>query len=800
MSPERQKRVWELFEQARALPAEQRAAWLREQCAGEPGLVGEILSLMKHDEQAPTEFLRLPNATVLVEQAPAGPGAGDPATQTAGGQGEVPVNETPRAPSVRHFQIEGYEITHELSRGGQGVVYQAIQKATRRKVAVKVLREGPYASNSSRRRFERELALVASLRHPNIISVFHSGTTPDGWQFFVMDYVRGEPLNDYVHQKKLTLEKVLELFLAVCDGIQHAHQKGVVHRDLKQTNILVDGGGAPRILDFGLAKLVAGSAETLLTLTREILGTPAYMAPEQFSGNPDAVDTRSDIYGLGVILFELLTGHLPYVLSGSLSDFIRRVTESDPTPPTRAWTAELGVNQRATRRLRVGECPIDEELSTIVLKAIAKEQERRYQSVGELAADIRRYLAGEPVAAKRDSQWYVLRKMLRRHRVVVGTATSFVALLILSCLALMAMYGRQLQLQKLATDHAQRATTTYDFLRGIFTSIDPREARFQDESVRSYLRSLLDSAGDRIAKELGGQPAVAAALHETLARTYQQFGYTDPALRELEQAVRIQRDAGASGRQALINDLILLADLRREKGIGAEALSALREALVLSEAAEPHDGKDAVRVLRELTRRLIEMRELEEAERIGKRQLDLARATFGEVSSEASCALTDLATVLQYRGDLDGAEQMLRKVLEMRRRMTGAESAPVLSGMNNLANLMLQKGRPSEAADVFREAHALAKKILHPRDWLIAATESGYAACLIEMCTFDEAERPLLEARTHLATVLGDHDVRTEQTVRRIVQLYEAWGKPEAAAEWRARLAETRVAADGVRP
>lgn len=332
-----------------------------------------------------------------------------------------------------HISIEGYEIIRELHRGGQGVVYEALQRSTKRKVAIKLLLRGTLASDKARKRFEREIELVAQLKHPHIISIFHSGVTSDCHPFFVMEYVRGLRLDKYVREKRLTLEATLELFSTVCGGVQYAHQRGVVHRDLKPSNILVDADGNPKILDFGLAKLLAGPIDAVVSITRDVLGTLPYMSPEQARGNPDEIDARIDVYSLGVILYELLTGHFPYPVVGQVADVLRHVVETPPSPPTRKWTPDSGIARREGTRAPLGECPIDGEVETIVLKALAKERERRYQTAADVAHDIDLYLRGEPIEARRDSVVYVLRTRCRafaqRHRI-----TSFLAVIVISML------------------------------------------------------------------------------------------------------------------------------------------------------------------------------------------------------------------------------------------------------------------------------------------------------------------------------------------------------------------------------
>ena len=362
-----------------------------------------------------------------------------------------------QATPLRPVEIKRYRILRELDMGGQSVIYQAIQEATGQKVAIKVPREGRYITKAERRRFEREIELVAQLKHPNIISIFDSGFTEDGRKYYAMDYVRGQRLHQYVRDKKLSLEQTLRLFATVCDAVQFAHQRGVIHRDLKPSNILVDADGNPKILDFGLARSMSASAHTAVSMTQELLGTLPYMSPEQTRGDPDEIDTRTDVYALGVILYELLTGKYPYPVTGNVMDVLRTITEAEPSPPSRQWTPDEGIRGRSHRRLRRGECPIDNEVHTIVLKALSKERERRYQSARELADDVRRYLANEPIEAKRDSGWYVLKKTLRRYRIPVGFVCAFFIVTAFS-LVVVFEFWRQSEAEALEKKRALDAT------------------------------------------------------------------------------------------------------------------------------------------------------------------------------------------------------------------------------------------------------------------------------------------------------------------------------------------------------
>ena len=325
-----------------------------------------------------------------------------------------PEVEQPSGPTATI--LHGYRIVGVLGHGGQGTVYQATQESTKRQVAIKVLLAGSHASPAAQRRFEREIELAASLAHSSIVTVLDSGKTDDGHLFCVMEFVDGVPLDEYVRRMVLDLEQTVTLFRAVCQGVAAAHRRGVIHRDLKPSNILVDKDGNPRILDFGLAKPANARADSVASLAGQLIGTLPYASPEHVGAEPNAIDIRSDVYALGVILYRLLTGAFPYPVLGQLEDVLRHIAKMPPVPPTRNWRSDSGVAHRSSRGRRLGSCPINTELETIVLKALSKEPDRRYQTAEELERDLSHYLAGEPIDAKRDSGAYVLGKILRRNR------------------------------------------------------------------------------------------------------------------------------------------------------------------------------------------------------------------------------------------------------------------------------------------------------------------------------------------------------------------------------------------------
>ncbi len=542
--------------------------------------------------------------------------------------------------------IAGYEIVRELHRGGQGVVYLAVQQATKRKVAIKLLLDGAYASRSARKRFDREIELVANLKHPNIISIFHSGQTPVGHAFCVMDYIRGVPLDRHVRDQKLTLEDALKLFSKVCDAVNYAHQKGVIHRDLKPSNIIVDVDGTPKVLDFGLARQMVNPEASLISVTGQVVGTLPYMSPEQARGNPDEIDTRTDIYALGVILYELLTGNYPYPVVGQMAEVLKHITETEPTPPSRQWKSESGITERTSRKHRAGECPIDDEVQTIILKTLSKERERRYQSAGELASDVGHYLANEPIEAKRDSGWYVIRKSLRRYRAAVVVAVAFVLILAGSTVALSIMYQNQSRARAAEEEQRKMADQVTTFLEEMIAFADPYETKRTDVTMREALDRAAEGIGDRFKDE----PLVEARLRTTIGTTYWGLGAYADAERNHRAAFELRSGVLGVEHEDTLWSMTNLGCALREQAKYAEAESFLRHAVDIQRRVLGGEHPATRQATNHLGFVLWDLGKMKEAETLERKALDTSRRVGADEDVGALWSMHILALVLDGQG------------------------------------------------------------------------------------------------------------------------------------------------------
>lgn len=580
----------------------------------------------------------------------------------------------------------GYQIVREISRGGQGVVYQALSKSTKRKVAIKVLREGPFVGVRDRIRFEREIEVLSQLNHPNIVAIQDSGIA-GGLHYFVMDYISGHTLDNYIRDADRTIEGTLALFHKICDAVNAAHLRGIVHRDLKPANIRVDASGEPHILDFGLAKgagtdIIEGENLQVMTATGDFLGSLPWSSPEQAERAPEKIDVRTDVYSLGVILYQLLTGRFPYEVLGNFREALDRILHEAPRRPS---TIKRGIN---------------DEVETIVLKCLSKERDRRYQSAGELARDIRHYLAGEPIEAKRDSQLYAIRKVLQRHKAATLAALVSLAAIIAGGIV-STSFWRHAELQKTLAQEALAETTKVQavadsatsFAGELITSLDPEIARGLDTTLlRELLRDVDRKAADRFAQ----QPLARAAIDEFRGTTFAKLGDLTQATELLRRALATRGVALGENHPETLRARLNLAAALCERRLPTDLDEAATHANSILAAAAPNPATadlaiDAARVL--AYARKLQARH-DEALGLYSQVLE-ARTTAAAKGGDptlVAAAHADLAELAHDRRDLPAAIDHIEKAIDIHLSNPGKQPLALIGCYQSLASYLSQTG------------------------------------------------------------------------------------------------------------
>jgi tetratricopeptide (TPR) repeat protein/predicted Ser/Thr protein kinase len=611
----------------------------------------------------------------------------------------------------------GYKILREIHRGGQGVVYEAIQQSTRRKVAIKVMKEGPLAVAADQARFEREVHILGRLNHPNIVAIHESGVV-SGNHFFVMDYISGQSLDEYIRTTPRSVPEILRLFVKACEAVNAAHLRGIIHRDLKPSNIRVDAEGEPHILDFGLAKTLLGDSESsMMTLTGQFMGTLAWASPEQAEAIPSKIDLRTDVYSLGVILYQMLTGRFPYEVSGSIRDVLERIIRVEPARPS-------------TIRKQVND-----EVETIVLKCLTKERDRRYQSAGELGRDIRRYLAGEPIEAKRDSAWYILTKTMRRHRVPAVFGLVLAVLLLGFAATMTVAYGQ-------VREEARKAELVTSFLDGILTSIDPDidPALLLADSGRPLnkaLRETADTASRRIA-ELEDEPEVQARVRHSLGRLYINLGQYAEAEPHLRSAAETRRQIYGDQHAATAESLNFLAWALKERGTYDQAEQSYTEALAIRRGVLGDSHLAVAETLNGLGQLYYVQRRYAEAEPPLRRALDLRRQ-LGAQERDIASSIANLGSLLRDAGRLEEAEPLLRDALALRQKLFGDKHFHTVVSKNKLGLLLWEKGDLAPARDLLEAALQDRVALLGDRHPHVAVSLNNLALVLQDQGLYAEA-------------------------------------------------------------
>jgi len=738
-------RAKDIFAKASDLSPQERPAFLDQSCAGDGAVRAQVESLLTAlDAASAATFLATPTAADNLPTLDH-----DPRSTSASSQDETIRRERADAAAVRESpgtRIGPYKLLQELGEGGFGTVFMAEQeKPVQRRVALKIIKLG-MDTRQVVARFEQERQALAMMDHPNIAKVLDAGATEAGRPYFVMELVKGDPITAYCDKGSLPIPDRLELFAQVCQAVQHAHQKGVIHRDIKPSNILVstqDGRPYAKVIDFGIAKATASkmTEKTLFTQHHQIIGTPEYMSPEQAEGSLD-IDTRTDVYSLGVLLYELLTGTTPFggeeLRSAAYQEIQRIIREVEPPAPSTRLsrnTATLGAvaARRGIEPRRLGSL-VRGELDWIVMRALEKDRQRRYESANSLAADVRRYLEGRAVEAAPPGAAYRLRKFVRRHKGPVGASAAVAAALLLGIAgfawqahrvaeqrdaAIEARRAEERERDKaneaaaaesvqraLAETNAKTAQAINDFLLNMLGAADIRKAG-RNATVAQAMQRAAENAGE----SFKDSPEVEGAVRLILGKTYASLGMLDEAQEQLDRAREILTSQNREASEPMVHVLTSLAHVRAQRGDDAgDAGLGLRAAELASNILGP-ENPATLAAWGDYANTLVRLGRREDAEPIMRQTLAIRERIAGPGSRDTQILLNSLGVLLHGMNRLDEAEKCYRDAMERGVRYLGPDDPDTLIVRMNLGSLLRSRGKLAEAEPVMLEAYAGMRRV-----------------------------------------------------------------------------------------
>jgi serine/threonine protein kinase/tetratricopeptide (TPR) repeat protein len=689
-------------------------------------------------------------------------------------------------------RVGHYRILEQIGEGGFAVVYLAEQaQPVRRRVALKIVKLG-MDTREVIARFEAERQALALMDHVNVARVFEGGATASGRPYFVMEYVAGTPITEHCDRERSNLRERLELFIQVCKAVQHAHHKAIIHRDIKPSNVLVAGReheSVVKVIDFGVAKAVAHrlTEKTIYTLQGQLVGTPMYMSPEQAEKSGDDIDTRSDVYSLGVLLYELITGFLPFdpasFRSAGLAEIQRIIREEEAPKPSSRMSHADGRSVALARNRRFEPKSLARELrgdlDWITLKALEKERSRRYDSPRDLADDIRRYLDNRTVLASPPSLGYRAGKFARRHAIAV-VAASIGGLLLVSFVVAMVIQARRVAIERDVARRAQaELARVVEFQADRLGEIDAQAmgARLRHE-LQTEVRTALENAGLTEA-DISQQTA-------SLARSLDQANFTNLALHTLEANIftpALEAVGKTFADQPLVQAKLLqsLAVEMREAGLLEAALAPLEEAVALYRRGLGDQHPNTLAAINDLGDELHNLGQYADAESAYREALQGRHRVLGPEHPDTILSIGDVGLALKAQGKFDEAEASYRQALQALRRVRGDDHPETLTALNNMASLLKQQGRLDESEVYFREALSGKRRALGDDDRSTLITRSNLGHTLLLQSKLEGAEPHLGEALAGMQRVLGDEHPHTLITLLNVGSLLRQQGRLEEA-------------------